>query len=64
MPVKRTADGWSILKEEIDRFHVEREILEAIAKIVAEHPEWAEQEPELKKHLKVVFGDESPTTPP
>lgn len=57
MVVKRPANGWDILKEEVDRYHDQKETLKAIAKIVAEHPKWAEEEPELKKHLKVLFGD-------
>jgi hypothetical protein len=61
MPVKRSTDGWGILKEEIDRFHGERDALEAIANIVAKHPEWVEQEHELEKYLKVLFGDNALT---
>lgn len=60
MTVKRPSDGWGVLKDEIDRFHSERATLEAIAKIVAEHPEWIEQEPELKKHFKALLGNKSP----
>lgn len=60
MAVERPTDGWQILRRNIARYKQELESLDAIAEIVAEHPEWAEEEPALKKHLKVLFGDEEP----
>lgn len=54
---------WKILKEDPEKYQQRQEALRTIAVIVASHPEWLEEEPELGRLLEVAGAIDILTSP-